>query len=372
MQVKMKTRGRFFCLLVNNIKERMDLVKRRQKNRPRVFICMIMLALMLSGCTGEDSKQKEVTDSDSDRIQIGMSFDSFVIERWQRDRDVFVATARDLGAEVNVQSANGEIEEQISQIKYFINKGVDAIVVVPIDADALKDVILKAKKEGIPVMCYDRLIKNANADLYISFDNEKVGDLMGRALYDKLGMNKKIIEVCGPESDNNVEQVASGFEYQSRKNAAQIIGTCHCEGWHSEIAYDYISANEELVRKADGIMCGNDALAGVVIKALSEMRLAGDVLVVGQDADLEACQRVVEGTQEMTVYKPVENLAKTAAEYAVALAKGEEVKTATRYNDGTYDVPFVKLQPIAVTKANMDETIIAGGYHLKEDVYLNK
>ena len=337
----------------------------------KALIFVIVLMLALTGCGGDTDKPKEVEKKDDGKIQIGMSFDSFVIERWQRDRDVFVATARDLGAEVNVQSANGEVDKQISQITYFINKGVDAIVVVPIDADALTDVIVKAKKAGIPVMCYDRLVKNANADLYISFDNEKVGDLMGRAIYDKLGKNRKILEVCGPESDNNVEQVAKGFEYQSRRNAAQIIGTCHCEGWKSEIAYEYINDNEDLVSKADGIMCGNDALAGVVIKALSEMRLAGKVVVVGQDADLEACQRVVEGTQEMTVYKPVENLAKSAAEYAVSLAKGEEIKTATGFNDGTYDVPFIKLQPIAVTKGNMDETIISGGYHLREDVYIN-
>ncbi|MCR5508431.1 MAG: substrate-binding domain-containing protein [Lachnospiraceae bacterium] len=336
-----------------------------------IMLCMTLLLLSLASCAVSPAKQNEVTKESNGKIQIGMSFDSFVIERWQRDRDVFVATARELGADVNVQSANGEIEEQITQINYFINKGVDAIVVVAIDADELTNVILKARKAGIPVICYDRLIKNANVDLYISFDNEKVGDLMGRSIYGRLGMNKKVIEICGPESDNNVEQVANGFDYQSRKNAAKITGICHCEGWRSEIAYDYIYENEELVREADGIMCGNDALAGVVIKALSEMRLAGSIPVVGQDADLEACQRIVEGTQEMTVYKPVENLAKAAAEYTVSLAKGEEVKTATKYNDGTYDVPFIKLEPVAVTKENMDETVIAGGYHLREDVYIN-
>lgn len=336
-----------------------------------VFISVIMLIMGFAGCKTENNVGNETKRETNDRIQIGMSFDSFVIERWQRDRDVFVATARELGAEVNVQSANGEIEEQISQIEYFINKGVDAIVVVAIDAEALKDVVLRAKKAGIPVMCYDRLIKDSNVDLYISFDNEKVGDLMGRAIYEKLGKNKKVIKICGPESDNNVLQVAEGFDYQSRKNAAQIIGECHCEGWRSEIAYDYVNENEDLVKKADAIMCGNDALAGVVIRALAEMRLAGKVVVVGQDADLDACQRIVEGTQEMTVYKPVENLAKRAAEYAVSLAKGEEIKTATRFNDGSFEVPFIKLEPIAVNKENMEETIIDGGYHLKEDVYIN-
>ncbi len=343
----------------------------KRSSKLLIAVCMIMIVSLTTGCGNDTADQKEETGKKSEKIQIGMSFDSFVIERWQRDRDVFVATARELGAEVNVQSANGEIEEQISQIQYFINKGVDAIVVVAIDAEALQDVVLKAKKAGIPVMCYDRLITDSNVDLYISFDNEKVGDLMGQAIYEKLGKNRNVIKVQGPESDNNVVQVAEGFDYQSRKNAAKIIGECHCEGWRSEIAYDYVNENEELVKKADAIMCGNDALAGVVIRALSEMRLAGKVVVVGQDADLDACQRIVEGTQEMTVYKPVENLAKKAAEYAVSLAKGEEIKTATRYNDGTYDVPFIKLEPIAVYKDNMEETIIDGGYHLKEDVYIN-
>ena len=327
---------------------------------------------MCIGCNNSDSSsKKEETQKDDDNIQIGMCFDSFVIERWQRDRDVFVATARDLGADVNVQAANGEVAEQIAQIEYFIDKKVDVIVVVAVDGNALSNVIAKAKKAGIAVMCYDRLICNADTDLYISFDNEKVGDLMGQYLYNKVGKSKRIIEICGPETDQNVDQVAKGFASQTLKNAGHVIATCHCDGWKSEIAYDYINENMETVKKADGIMCGNDALAGVVIKALAEQRLAGKIAVVGQDADLEGCQRVVEGTQEMTVYKPVEKLAKSAAEYAVMLAKGEDIKTTTYYNDGTNDIPFIKLEPVAVTKNNMEETIVNGGYHLKEDVYMN-
>lgn len=339
----------------------------------RIFLTAVLLALSLSGCNNNESGKPEIKDKDleSDKIRIGMSFDSFVIERWQRDRDVFVATARELGAEVNVQSANGEVAEQISQIQYFIDRGMDAIVVVPIDADALTDVVKKARKAGIPVMCYDRLVRNADSDLYISFDNEMVGDLMGRSLYAAIGKGKDVITICGPESDYNVEQVGNGFSSQTHKNTGHVIGSCNCDGWKSEIAYDYINDNKELVKKADGIMCGNDALAGVVIRALSELRLAGKVVVVGQDADLDACQRIVEGTQEMTVYKPVEKLARNAATYAVSLAQGESVKTATHYNDGTYDIPFIKLQPVAVNRDNMDEVIIGGGYHLKEDVYIN-
>lgn len=125
-------------------------------------------------------------------------------------------------------------------------------------------------------------------------------------------------------------------------------------------------------------MCGNDDLASQAVKVLSENRLAGKVAVVAQDADLAACQRIVEGTQEMTVYKPIELEANTAAEFAVALGKGEDItsgegeyKAVETFNDGTYDIPYYKIDPIAVTAENMDKVIIDGGFHTREDVYLN-
>ena len=93
---------------------------------------------------------------------------SFVIERWLRDRDMFVSTAQSLGAEVNVQVAGGEVEEQISQIEYFIQKKMDVIIIIPIDGDALYDVVKEAKSKGICVICYDRIIPNVNCDLWIT------------------------------------------------------------------------------------------------------------------------------------------------------------------------------------------------------------
>ena len=115
----------------------------------------------------------------------------------------------------------------------------------------------------------------------------------------------------------------------------------------------------------------NDDVATAVVRALSEKRLAGKVGVVGQDADLAACQRIVQGTQIMTVYKPVEKLAQKAAQCAIALASGEEIEAEDTINDGKFFVPYVALEPISVKKENMDEVIINSGFHLKEDVYMN-
>ncbi len=122
-----------------------------------------------------------------------------------------------------------------------------------------------------------------------------------------------------------------------------------------------------------GVICGNDGVAGEALTALAEYRMAGDVCVVRQDADLAACQRIVEGTQCLTVYKPIEKLARKAAELSVALAKGEtldEEEEMSVIDDGTYEVPYWKIQPIAVTAGNMDE-YITDQYHSREDIYLN-
>ncbi len=335
------------------------------------LLLLLAAAFSLGGCRNPEESKEEKVEEAEEKLEIGMSFDSFVIERWQRDRDVFVSTAKELGAEVNVQTASGEVAEQIAQIEYFIEKDVDVIVVVPIDADKLEDPIGKARKAGIPVMCYDRVARNSNANLFISFDNAEVGALMAAALYTEAGRDANVVMICGPETDYNVEMVQEGFDRVREGYHGNIIASYHCEAWRAEDAYEYVNENMKIIENADAIMCGNDNLAGEVIRALSERRLAGKLPVCGQDADLEACQRIVEGTQLMTVYKPVEKLAKTAAEYAVKLAKKEELTGTDTFFDGAYEIPYVKLQPVRVTKENMDEAVINSGFHLKEDVYMN-
>ena len=336
-------------------------------------ICMAF-AFLLPSCKGMNNEQVQ-NPKDSDKIKIGMSFDSFIIERWQRDRDVFVSAAKELGAEVNVQNANGSLEEQKKQIKYFIDEGMDVIVIIAIDGFNLSEEVALAKEKGIKVIAYDRLICNADVDLYISFNNVRVGELMGQALVDSGKLKKKkVLMLGGSEDDNNVYLVEAGFKQVMDDNNITVVDTMHCAGWRAEIAASYVRKNQTTVKSVDAIMCGNDNLASAVVPVLAEMRLAGDMLVTGQDADLEACQRIVEGTQLMTVYKPVERLAQKAAECAIKLAKDETLEKEPDYSlmdDGTYDVPCIALEPIMVTEDNIDEIIIGSGFHLKEDVYLN-
>ena len=340
------------------------------KKMMSMFLCM---ALLMTACQTADSNKAEGDPEKEDKIQIGMSFDSFVIERWQRDRDIFVSMAKELGAEVNVQNANGDIEEQKKQIDYFIKKEMDVIVIICIDSEGLKEHVQKAKDAGIKIIAYDRLINNADVDLYISFDNEMVGTMMAQALIGEGMSGGSVLMLGGSASDNNVSLVENGFREVMKKNNVTILDSMHAEGWKAELAAAYVYDHMDIVSRADAIMCGNDDLASKVVHALSEKRMAGNILVVGQDADLEACQRIVEGTQVMTVYKPVEKLAQRAAECAVQLARGEEITGAdvSTIHNGSFDVPYIGLEPISVNEDNINEVIIGSGFHLKEDVYLN-
>ena len=337
----------------------------------RKITLLLILLLMLNGCGATVHKDNVDNATQEEGIKIGMSFDSFVIERWQKDRDVFVSTAKDYGAEVNIQNANGDLEEQINQIEYFIKQKVDVIVIICIDSNGLTDVVKKAKDAGIKVVAYDRMINDADIDLYISFDNEKVGELMAKALLNPDKKDQKVLMLCGPLTDNNVNLVQEGFKKIMDENNVEILDVMYAEGWKAELAGSYIYENIDKVMKADGIMCGNDNMATMVVHALAEKQLAGKIDVVGQDGDLEACQRIVEGTQKMTVYKPVEKLAKEAAIYSIRLAKGESLEELETVASGNHEIPYCLLPPQSVNKQNIDELIIESGVHLKEDVYLN-
>lgn len=344
-----------------------------KRRRAAFILTLLYMILFLVSCSKPDSSKEASDPEEGEKIQIGMSFDSFVIERWQRDRDVFVSMAKELGAEVNVQNANGDIEEQKKQVEYFIQKGMDVIVIVCIDSDGLKEQVQKAKEAGIKIIAYDRLIIDADVDLYITFDNEKVGTMMGDALVEAGISGGKVLMLGGSATDNNVSLVERGFKNVMQENDVTILDSIHAEGWKAEVAGAYIYDHMDVVKQADAIMCGNDDLASEAVHALAEWKMAGNILVVGQDADLAACQRIVEGTQVMTVYKSVEKLAQRAAECAVMLAtdepiEGEDVATI---NNGSYEISYVGLEPISVNEENINEVIIGSGFHLKEDVYLN-
>lgn len=344
------------------------------KKQVRVLVLAAAASLLLGGCAQQENMETEKTEKVR-KPQIGLSIDSLILERWQKDRDVFVSKAQELGTEVNVQNANGNTEEQIAQVEYFIKKQMDAIVIIPGDKDAMSSVVRSAKDAGIPVISYDRLISDADVDMYVSFDNEEVGKLMAQGLAESIPKGGDIFLIQGPRADHNVKLIREGFDRQNQDSGLKVVFEANCDGWLPENAVDFVRKALAQYPDVAGIMCGNDELAGKVFQILAEKQLAGKVAMVGQDCDLAACQRIVEGSQNMTVFKDIDLLAATAAECAVKFAKGEGEEVKMEMNgtvsDGSYRVPYLEIPVTAVTKENMDEVIIKGGFHVKEDVYLN-
>ncbi len=306
--------------------------------------------------------------------KIGFSIDDLRVERWTRDRDYFVNKVEELGAEVIVQSANGSETTQIQQIENMLTQDIDVLVIVPFDSKSLTNVIKAAKAMGVDVISYDRLILDADIDTYISFDNVKVGELQAQAIVDKVPSGNYYL-IGGSQLDNNASLFREGqlnvLQPLADKGEINILGDQWAKDWLVEEAVK-ITENALVVNdnKIDAIVASNDGLAGGAINVLEGQGLAGKVAVSGQDADLQGIRRIVEGTQTMTVYKPLKIIAETAAETAVAYANDEELSGVNNsLNNGLKDVQAILLEPISVTKENIDDTIIADGFYTKEQVY---
>lgn len=337
---------------------------------------MLSVALMFTALTqfGCSSSDYQSAPSKDDKIVIGFSMATLQEERWQRDMEFLVAKAKAKGAEVIVQNANNDVDDQIAQVKYLLDSNIDILIIVPQDAEESAEAVAMAKKKGIKVICYDRLIKNANADFYVSFDNTKIGEEMASLMVSKVPTGNFLI-INGAKTDYNSYMYNTGYKNVLKKyiddNSIKILDEVWTNDWRPEDSFKCVEKVLQNNQQIDVILAANDSLAGAAIEALAEKRLAGKVLVAGHDADISGCQRVAEGTQTMTIYKPIDKLAERAIDVALALLKDNYYKCNDYISDGENDIPFVKVAPIVVTKDNLMDTVINDGFHRLEDVYLN-
>lgn len=305
-----------------------------------------------------------------DKPVIGLSLDTLKEERWQRDRDLFVAEAEKLGAKVVVQAANSDDTRQNRDIESLISRGVDVLVVVPHNGAALSRAMKSAQEAGIPVIAYDRLILNSDLALYLTFDNVKVGELQATWVLDRWPADKplRLVRIYGAPTDHNAKLFKQGQDNilapLIKSGRVTVVAEDWALDWRPENAKKIMNAALTKFGPAfDAVVVSNDGTAGGAIQALIEEGLAGKILVTGQDADLAACQRIMRGTQSMTVFKPVAKLAVRAARTAVAVARGEKVAGTTTLPNGFKDVPCLYEEIVSVDQSNMMATVVAAGFH---------
>ncbi|MBV9927132.1 MAG: substrate-binding domain-containing protein [Acidobacteria bacterium] len=330
-----------------------------------------------AGATGAGSTaggyQRKAAKKAGEPVYIGFSMDTLKEERWNRDKALVEARAKEVGAQLDVQVANGSDPVQVNQCNDLLTKGVDVLIVAPHNSEIAASIVQAAHAKGVPVISYDRLIKNSEPDLYVSHQVVRMGEMQGEYALKHMPKGNYVL-IGGAPTDNNAKLLRDG-QMNKLKPAVdsgdiKIISDQFAKEWKAEEAQRL--TEDALTRTKNDIqavVASNDGTAGGAISALDTAGLTGKVLVTGQDAELIAVQRIAKGTQTMTIYKPIKPLADSAVDSAVKLARGEALNAPDKINNGKVDVPSILQEPQAVDKDNLDATVIKDGYHPCEKVY---
>lgn len=339
----------------------------------------MLLAVFSISCTGPVQNTNSGTAKPVDpsrKIKIGFAMDTLKEERWVRDRDAFEAHCKKMEVECVITVADNKADKQANDVDNLLTQGIDALVIAPHDATQAASMVEKAAAKGVPVISYDRLINSDKISLYISHQVPVIGRKIAEYALQKAPEGNYVM-VYGAGTDNNAV-IMKREQLDVLKSAVdsgkiKIVADNFTPDWKPEEALKM--AENALTQNSDNIkafVVSNDGMAGGVISALEKKGLAGKILVTGQDAALDGLQRVAQGTQSMTVYKPIIPLASQAVDAAIKLAK-KEALTTTPFKNETLgkEVPAILLEVTVVDKDNLMTTVIKDGFAKYDDVYKN-
>jgi D-xylose transport system substrate-binding protein len=338
---------------------------------------LTLVAGLLTAC-GDDNNDSNSDSGSGQGQKIALLLPESQTTRYEaKDRPLFEAKVKELcpTCEVIYSNAQQDQSRQQQQAEAALNNGAKVLVLDPVDGAAASTIVRLAESKNVPVISYDRLIQNANVDYYISFDNEKVGQLQGTSLVDKLKSDGKssgkIVMINGSPTDNNAKLFNKGAHTALDGSGFEVVPKpdFFTPEWKPENAQSFMEGQISQLGKDGfvGVYAANDGTAGGAIAAMRGAGITPVPPTTGQDAELAAIQRIIAGDQFMTVYKAFKPEADKAAELAVALAQGQKPTAPTTINNGSGDIPSFLLEPQAVIKSNVKDTVVADGlYKLQE------
>jgi D-xylose transport system substrate-binding protein len=338
-----------------------------KRTRNLVLATVMGASLALSACGGSDSDGSAGGGDKKAEGKIGVILpDTKSSVRWESaDRPALTKAFTDAGVKFDIQNAEGDADKMQTIADGMIADGVTVLAIVNLDSDSGAAIEEKAAKQGVKTIDYDRLTLGGSADVYISYDNSKVGALQGEGLAKCLGDKKAdIIYLNGSPTDNNATLFSQGAHSVLDKNTNyKKVAEQAVPDWDNDKA---VTIFEQLYTKVDGkvdgVYAANDGLAGGVISILKKNGQNGKVPVTGQDATVEGLQNILTGDQCMTIQKSANGQAKALADTAITMVKGGKADTTGTVKDdtGKRDVPAILLDPVAIDKSNVKAVIDAG------------
>jgi D-xylose transport system substrate-binding protein len=330
--------------------------------RIKILVIVFLIIIGFSSCKKEGAKVAFLLPN----MQSG---------RYLKERVYFTDKVKELGGTAVIVSAEYDENLQIKQAHDLIDQGVKVLVVNAINANTAAAIVREAQSNGVAVIAYDRLIRNCDLNYFLSFDNEKVGKLMAEYALMKKPEGKYIL-LGGDKADQNAIWVKKGqnevLTPYIKSGKIKIVYDIFVEDWSGENArhdmelYFNLSSSD----LPDAILSSYDGMSTGVINLLTEKGQAGNILITGQDAEIEACRNIVNGKQSMTVYKSVKQLAYKAAEMAMSLANGQNVQGVNaKTPNGQIDVPSILLDPQTVDASNLKSTVVADGFLSEKEIY---
>jgi D-xylose transport system substrate-binding protein len=307
--------------------------------------------------------------------KIGFLMDSYITDRWYMDQKFVVERIKELGGECLVEIPYGDANEQVKLAKKLIDSKVEALIIVPSDTRRALEIVEMAKAAKIPVISYDRLILSNDISYYISYDNEKVGQLQAEYALSKVPTGNYVL-INGPVSDYNAIRFRDGqikvLEPHVKSGKVKILLDHVLSDWSEMEAMMKVSeVFSDNAVQPNAIIAANDALANGAVLALKK-EVLGKVVITGQDADITGVKNILSGNQTMTIYKPIKPLATRAAEVAMQLAKDPIIKDKTKVKIGDIEVYAELLSPVVVDKSNYKETVVKDGHVQAADIAENK
>ena len=329
---------------------------------PRFFTGVSFVLIVLALGLAQEQKKE---------IKVGFSIEAMKGERWQTDLDEFQRRAHELGGSVVTRFADGDDDLQFRQIKELLKGGIDVLVFLPHDTSKAGRIVEAAHAKHVPVISYDRLA-SAPVDLYVGFDLFSVGIEQAQSLVDRAPKGNYLLLGGSPLDANSIVVRAGQMKVLQPfidRGDIHTLADLWVPEWRASDAYVMVTKELDKLKDAPtAIVASNDAIAGAAIQALEDRGWSGRVLVSGQDADLAAIERIFDGSQLMTVYKPVGNEARTAAEAAIKLARHEDVESQADVPNGTLTTRAILLTPICVTRENAKQTVLKDGFQKLEVV----